>query len=95
MAGSINKVILVGNLGQDPEIRSLNNGGRFCNFSIATSEKWKDKQTGELRERTEWHRVVIFNENLVRVCENYLEKRFKGLPRRPASDQEMDGSGRQ
>ena len=77
MAGSINKVILVGNLGQDPEIRSLNNGGRFCNFSIATSEKWKDKQTGELRERTEWHRVVIFNENLVRVCENYLKKGSK------------------
>lgn len=77
MAGSINKVILVGNLGQDPEICSLNNGGRFCNFSIATSEKWKDKQTGELRERTEWHRVVIFNENLVRVCENYLKKGSK------------------
>jgi single-strand DNA-binding protein len=77
MAGSINKVILVGNLGADPEIRSLNSGDKVCNLSIATSESWKDKQSGEKREKTEWHRVVIFNDNLVRVCENYLKKGSK------------------
>ena len=77
MAGSINKVILVGNLGADPEIRSLNSGDKVCNLSIATSESWKDKQSGERREKTEWHRVVIFNDNLVRVCENYLKKGSK------------------
>ncbi|RZV39623.1 MAG: single-stranded DNA-binding protein [Acidimicrobiales bacterium] len=77
MAGSINKVILVGNLGADPEIRSLNSGDKVCNLSIATSESWKDKQSGERREKTEWHRVVIFNEHLVRVCENYLKKGSK------------------
>lgn len=74
MAGSINKVILVGNTGSDPEIRTMGNGGKVCNFTIATSEKWKDKQSGEQREKTEWHKVVIFNENLVRVCENYVKK---------------------
>jgi single-strand DNA-binding protein len=77
MAGSINKVIIVGNLGADPEIRSLNSGDKVCNLSIATSESWKDKQSGERREKTEWHRVVIFNDNLVRVCENYLKKGSK------------------
>ena len=77
MAGSINKVILVGNLGADPEVRSLNSGDKVCNLSIATSENWKDKQSGERREKTEWHRVVIFNDNLVRVCENYLKKGSK------------------
>jgi len=77
MAGSINKVILVGNLGADPEVRSLNSGDKVCNLSIATSESWKDKQSGERREKTEWHRVVIFNDNLVRVCENYLKKGSK------------------
>jgi len=77
MAGSINKVILVGNLGADPEIRSLNSGDKVCNLSIATSESWKDKQSGERREKTEWHRIVIFNDNLVRVCENYLKKGSK------------------
>lgn len=77
MAGSINKVILVGNLGADPEIRSLNSGDKVCNLSIATSDSWKDKQSGERREKTEWHRVVIFNDNLVRVCENYLKKGSK------------------
>lgn len=77
MAGSINKVILVGNLGADPEVRSLNSGDKVCNLSIATSESWKDKQSGERREKTEWHRVVIFNEHLVRVCENYLKKGSK------------------
>lgn len=77
MAGSINKVILVGNLGNDPEVRTFQNGGKVCNLSIATSETWKDKQSGERRERTEWHRVAIFQEGLVRVCEQYLRKGSK------------------
>lgn len=77
MAGSVNKVILVGNLGRDPEIRSMQNGGRVANLSLATSENWKDRNSGERRERTEWHRVVIFNENLVRLCESYLRKGSK------------------
>ena len=74
MAGSVNKVILVGNLGRDPEIRSLNNGDRVANLRIATSETWRDKATGERKEKTEWHSVVIFNENIVKVAENYLKK---------------------
>ena len=74
MAGSVNKVILVGNLGKDPEIRTLNSGDRVANLRIATSEQWRDKATGERKERTEWHQVVIFNENLVKVAENYLRK---------------------
>ena len=74
MAGSINKVILVGNLGRDPEVRSLQDGGKIVNLSIATSERWKDRNSGEQREKTEWHRVVIFNENLARVAEQYLSK---------------------
>ena len=74
MAGSVNKVILVGNLGADPEIRSLNSGDRVANLRIATSETWRDKATGERKEKTEWHRVVIFNDNLVKVAENYLRK---------------------
>ena len=77
MAGSVNKVILVGNLGQDPEVRQFGNGGQVCNLSIATSENWKDKQSGERRERTEWHRVAIFSEPLVRVAQNYLKKGSK------------------
>ncbi|MBC6406140.1 MAG: single-stranded DNA-binding protein [Rhodospirillales bacterium] len=77
MAGSVNKVILVGNLGRDPEIRSMQNGGRVANLSIATSETWKDRNSGERRERTEWHRIVVFQENIVRVCENYLKKGAK------------------
>lgn len=77
MSGSVNKVILVGNLGRDPEIRSLNSGDRVANFSLATSENWRDRNTGERRERTEWHRVVIFNDNLVKVAENYLKKGSK------------------
>ncbi len=76
MAG-VNKVILVGNLGRDPEIRRLNSGDPVCNLRIATSEQWRDKSSGERREKTEWHNVVIFNENLVRVCENYLKKGSK------------------
>lgn len=74
MAGSVNKVILIGNLGRDPEIRSLNNGDRVCNLRIATSETWRDKATGERKEKTEWHSVVIFNENIVKVAESYLKK---------------------
>ncbi|WP_306025622.1 single-stranded DNA-binding protein [Oceaniradius stylonematis] len=77
MAGSVNKVILVGNLGADPEIRRLNSGDPVVNLSVATSETWRDKQSGERRERTEWHRVVIFNENLAKVAENYLKKGAK------------------
>ncbi|MGC6453028.1 MAG: single-stranded DNA-binding protein [Candidatus Puniceispirillaceae bacterium] len=74
MAGSVNKVILVGNLGRDPEVRSSQDGTKIVNLSIATSERWKDRMSGEPRERTEWHRVVIFNENLGRVAEQYLRK---------------------
>ncbi len=74
MAGSVNKVILVGNLGRDPEIRTLNSGERVANLSIATSETWRDKASGERKEKTEWHRVVVFNENIVKVAENYLKK---------------------
>lgn len=77
MAGSVNKVILIGNLGRDPEVRSFQNGGKVCNLRIATSENWKDRNTGERRERTEWHSVAIFNEGLVRVAEQYLRKGSK------------------
>src|SRR5215472_8437023 len=77
MAGSINKVILIGNLGADPEIRTLNSGDRVANLRIATSESWRDRGTGEKREKTEWHRVVVFNENIVKVCEQYLRKGSK------------------
>jgi len=77
MAGSVNKVILVGNLGADPEIRRLNSGEPVVNLSVATSETWRDKNSGDRRERTEWHRVVIFNENLAKVAENYLKKGSK------------------
>ncbi len=77
MAGSINKVILVGNLGNDPEIKNMQSGDRVANLSVATSESWKDKATGERKERTEWHRVVVFNQNLINVCENYLKKGSK------------------
>ena len=74
MAGSVNKVILVGNLGKDPEIRTLNSGDRVANLRIATSETWRDRQSGERKEKTEWHQVVIFNENIVKVAESYLKK---------------------
>src|SRR3954467_4378238 len=77
MAGSVNKVILVGNLGKDPETRRLNSGEPVVNLRIATSENWKDKATGERKERTEWHSVVIFNENLARVAEQFLKKGSK------------------
>ena len=74
MAGSVNKVILVGNLGRDPETRHTQDGRPICNMSVATSESWKDRQTGERRERTEWHRVVIFDERLAEFAQNYLQK---------------------
>jgi len=77
MAGSVNKVILVGNLGADPEIRRTQDGRPVANLRLATSESWKDKNTGERREKTEWHRVVIFNENLAKVAEQYLRKGSK------------------
>ncbi|WP_281856571.1 single-stranded DNA-binding protein [Litoreibacter halocynthiae] len=77
MAGSVNKVILIGNLGRDPEVRTFQNGGKVCNLRIATSETWKDKNTGERREKTEWHSVAIFQEGLVRIAEQYLKKGSK------------------
>jgi single-strand DNA-binding protein len=77
MAGSVNKVILVGNLGKDPEVKSFPNGGKIVEFSIATSERWTDKGSGEKREKTEWHRVSVRNENIARVAENYLRKGSK------------------
>ena len=77
MAGSVNKVILVGNLGRDPEIRSTQDGMRIANLSLATSESWRDKNTGERREKTEWHRIAVFNDRLVDVIEKYLRKGSK------------------
>ena len=77
MAGSLNKVMLIGNLGKDPEIRRTQDGKPIANLSIATSESWRDKQSGERREKTEWHRVVIFNEGLAKVAEQYLKKGAK------------------
>lgn len=77
MAGSVNKVILVGHLGADPEMRRLNSGDQIANLRIATSESWRDRQTGERKDRTEWHSVVIFNENLAKVAEQYLKKGAK------------------
>jgi single-strand DNA-binding protein len=77
MAGSVNKVILVGNLGRDPEIRSMQDGKRIANLSVGTSETWKDKNSGERKERTEWHRVVVYNDGLAEVVEKYLKKGAK------------------
>jgi single-strand DNA-binding protein len=77
MAGSVNKVVLIGNLGRDPEVRRLTSGDPVVNLSIATSESWRDKASGERKEKTEWHRVVIFNENLAKVAEQYLKKGSK------------------
>ena len=77
MAGSVNKVILVGNVGRDPEIRSAQDGSKIVSFSVATSEFWKDKVSGERKDKTEWHRVVVFNPNLAEVCEKYLHKGSK------------------
>ena len=77
MAGSVNKVILLGNLGQDPDVRTMQNGKKVATMSIATSDSWKDKDTGEKKEKTEWHRIVVFNEGLVGVVENYIKKGTK------------------
>ncbi len=77
MAGSVNKVILIGNLGKDPEVRSTQDGREICHLTLATSDSWKDKNTGERKEKTEWHRVVIFNDNLTNVAKNYLRKGSK------------------
>jgi single-strand DNA-binding protein len=77
VAGSVNKVILIGNLGNDPEVRSMQSGDKVVNLSIATSESWKDKNSGERKENTQWHRVVIFNQNIVKVAESYLKKGAK------------------
>ena len=77
MAGSINKVIIVGNLGADPEIKAMPSGDKMAKFPVATSETWRDRQTGERREKTEWHNVVVFNDNLSKVAENYLRKGMK------------------
>lgn len=77
MSGSVNKVILVGNVGRDPEVRRLNSGEPVASFSVATSETWRDKASGERRERTEWHNVVIFNENLAKIAEQYIKKGSK------------------
>ena len=77
MAGSVNKVILVGNLGNDPEVRTMQSGDKVCNLSIATSESWKDKTSGEKKERTEWHRVVIFNQGILGIVERFLKKGSK------------------
>ena len=77
MAGSVNKVILLGNLGQDPDVRTMQSGKKVATMSLATSDSWKDKDTGEKKEKTEWHRVVVFNEGLVGVVENYIKKGTK------------------
>jgi single-strand DNA-binding protein len=74
MSGSLNKVTLIGNLGRDPEIKSFQNGGRVANLTLATTESWKDKESGDRKEKTEWHRIAIFNEGLVSVAEKYLKK---------------------
>jgi len=74
MVGSVNKVILIGNLGRDPEIRSMQSGDKVCNLSVATSERWKDRNSGEMQEKTEWHRVVVFDQKLAEVAEKYLKK---------------------
>ncbi|MBC8408242.1 MAG: single-stranded DNA-binding protein [Rhodobacteraceae bacterium] len=77
MAGSLNKVMIIGNLGADPEVRTFQNGNKVCNLRIATSDNWRDKSTGERREKTEWHSVSVFSEGLVKVCEQYLKKGSK------------------
>ena len=77
MSGSVNKVILIGNLGRDPEVRSMQSGDKVCNLSVATSERWKDRNSGEMQEKTEWHRVVMFDQKLVEVAEKYLQKGAK------------------
>ena len=90
MAGSVNKVILVGNLGKDPEIRRTQDGRPIANLRVATSETWRDKATGERKEKTEWHRVVIFNEALCKIVEQYLKKGAKVYIEGAAADPQMD-----
>ena len=90
MAGSVNKVILVGNLGRDPEVKSMQDGRSMVNMSVATSDTWRDRQSGERKERTEWHRVVIFNEKLAEVAQKYVKQGLQGLCRGPALDPQMD-----
>ena len=90
MAGSVNKVILVGNLGRDPEVRTFQNGGKVCNLRVATSENWKDRNTGERRERTEWHSVAIFSEPLARIAEQYCAR----VRRSTSRGSSRHGSGR-
>ena len=90
MAGSVNKVILVGNLGKDPEVRNTQDGTKIVNFTLATSETWNDRASGERKEKTEWHRVVIFNERIADVAEKYLRKGTQGLCRGRAADPQMD-----
>jgi single-strand DNA-binding protein len=77
MAGSVNKVFIVGNLGKDPEVRTMQSGDKVANFSVATSESWKDKSSGEKQERTQWHNIVVFNQNIITVAEKYLKKGSK------------------
>ena len=91
MSGSVNKVILIGNLGADPEIRRTQDGRPIANLRVATTETWKDKNSGERRERTEWHRVVIFSEGLCRIAEQYLKKGSKVYLEGPAADPQMAG----
>ncbi len=92
MAGSVNKVILVGNLGNDPEVRNLPSGGKVVNLSVATSDQWRDKNTGERKERTEWHTVVVFNEGLATVAEKYLKKGAKVYVEGQLSTRKWQGS---
>ena len=94
MSGSVNKVILIGNLGRDPEVRRLNSGDAVVNLNLATTESWRDKASGERKDKTEWHRVVIFNENLGKVAEAIPEEGLQGLYRGPASDAEIYRQGR-
>ena len=94
MAGSVNKVILIGNLGADPEIRSTQDGRPVANLRVATTESWRDKSSGERRERTEWHRVVIFNEGLCRIAEQYLKKGSKVYLEGQVADAQVGGSER-
>ena len=89
MAGSVNKVIIMGNLGKDPEIRIFPNGGGVCNFSVATSESWRDKNSGEKQERTQWHNISILSEPLVNIAERFLKKGIKGLSRGPTWNKKM------
>ena len=93
MSGSLNKVLLIGNLGTDPDIRVMSNGDKVANLSIATSEKWTDKQSGEKKERTQWHRVVIFSQGLVGIVEKYLEKGAKILVEGGLETRKWDDNG--